>query len=47
MVINPKQSAQSQIATRIKGDTFDFAIHTGDIAYSSGTYAEFDSRFFP
>jgi Calcineurin-like phosphoesterase/Purple acid Phosphatase, N-terminal domain len=40
-------TAQTQIATRINGDTFDFAIHTGDVAYSSGTYAEFDSRFFP
>jgi Calcineurin-like phosphoesterase/Purple acid Phosphatase, N-terminal domain len=38
---------QSQVATRILGETFDFAVHTGDVAYSSGTYAEFESRFFP
>ena len=26
---------------------FDAALHNGDIAYSRGTYAEFDARFFP
>jgi acid phosphatase type 7 len=40
-------TAQSQVATRIEGESFDFAVHTGDVAYSSGTYAEFESRFFP
>jgi hypothetical protein len=40
-------AAQQEIATLVNGETFDLAIHTGDIAYSSGTYAEFDARFFP
>jgi hypothetical protein len=40
-------SAQGQVAARIDGETFDFAVHTGDIAYSRGTYAEFEARFFP
>jgi hypothetical protein len=40
-------SAQSRIATAIQGDTFDFAIHNGDVAYSRGTFAEFEGRFFP
>ncbi len=40
-------STQSQIASAIGKETFDFAVHTGDIAYSRGTYAEFDARFFP
>jgi acid phosphatase type 7 len=40
-------SAQGQIAARLDADTFDAALHTGDIAYSRGTYAEFDARFFP
>ena len=40
-------SAQGQIAARLDGETFDFAVHTGDIAYSNGTYADFDARFFP
>jgi hypothetical protein len=40
-------AAQSQIALLINAQTFDFAIHTGDVVYSSGTYAEFEARFFP
>ena len=40
-------SSQSRVATAIGGDTFDFAIHNGDVAYSRGTYAEFEARFFP
>ena len=40
-------SAQQQVASAIGSDTFDFAIHTGDIAYSRGTYAQFDAYFFP
>ncbi len=40
-------TAQSQVAARIETESFDFAVHTGDVAYSSGTYAEFESRFFP
>ena len=40
-------SAQGQIAARLAADTFDVALHTGDMAYSRGTYAEFEARFFP
>ena len=40
-------SAQSQIANLINGEAFDLAIHNGDIAYSNGTYAQFESFFFP
>jgi hypothetical protein len=40
-------SAQQQIASAIGSQTFDFAVHTGDIAYSRGTYADFDAKFFP
>ncbi len=40
-------SSQSRVATAIGNDTFDFAIHNGDVAYSRGTYAEFEARFFP
>jgi len=40
-------SAQSQIANLINGETFDLAIHNGDIAYGEGTYAQFESFFFP
>ena len=40
-------SSQSRVATAIGDDTFDFAIHNGDVAYSRGTYAEFEARFFP
>jgi hypothetical protein len=40
-------SGQSQIASRIGAEVFDLAIHTGDIAYSNGTYLDFDVRFFP
>jgi hypothetical protein len=39
--------SQSQIASLIAADTFDLAAHTGDIAYSQGTYAQFDANFFP
>jgi hypothetical protein len=28
-------------------ETFDFVIHNGDVAYSRGTYAQFDAYFFP
>ena len=40
-------SAQGQVAALLNAETFNFAIHTGDIAYSRGTYAQFDSYFFP
>jgi hypothetical protein len=40
-------TAQNQIASAIRADSFDLAVHTGDMAYSNGTYAEFESRFFP
>ena len=40
-------SAQGQIAGLLDAETFDAALHNGDIAYSRGTYAEFDARFFP
>jgi acid phosphatase type 7 len=40
-------AAQGQVASRMDADPFDFAIHTGDVAYSSGTYAELQARFFP
>jgi hypothetical protein len=40
-------TAQSQIAALIAADTFDFAVHNGDVAYSQGTYAQFESFFFP
>jgi acid phosphatase type 7 len=40
-------SAQGQIANRLKAETFDFAVHTGDLVYSSGSYAEFEARYFP
>ena len=40
-------SAQAQIANRIDSETFDLAVHNGDVAYSNGTYADFEARFFP
>ncbi|HEY7496928.1 MAG TPA: Ig-like domain-containing protein [Vicinamibacterales bacterium] len=40
-------TAQGQVASLLDAATFDFAIHTGDIAYGQGTYAQFDSFFFP
>jgi hypothetical protein len=40
-------TAQGLVASRINGEAFDLAVHTGDIAYSSGTYAQYESRFFP
>ena len=40
-------AAQSGLAAIIAGDTFDFSLHAGDVAYSNGTFAEFDARFFP
>ncbi len=40
-------AAQQQVASRIASDTFDLALHTGDIAYSHGTYAQYESFFFP
>ena len=40
-------SAQAAIANRLAAETFDFALHTGDVAYSYGTYAQFESFFFP
>ena len=39
--------SQSQIASLIAADTFDLVAHTGDIAYSQGTYAQFETNFFP
>ena len=38
--------AQFQIANRIAGDTFDLALHAGDIAYEDGTYKQFHDSFF-
>jgi hypothetical protein len=40
-------TSQAQIASLIGADTFDLVAHTGDIAYSQGTYAQFESNFFP
>ncbi len=40
-------AAQAQIAALLGADSFDLAAHTGDIAYSQGTYAQFESYFFP
>jgi Bacterial Ig domain/Calcineurin-like phosphoesterase/Purple acid Phosphatase, N-terminal domain len=40
-------SAQAQIAALIAAEPFDLAAHTGDVAYSQGTYAQFESYFFP
>ena len=40
-------TAQSQIAALLAADDFDFAVHNGDVAYSQGTYAQFESYFFP
>ena len=40
-------AGQGQMATRIGAATFDLALHVGDIAYSNGTYQQFDSFFFP
>jgi hypothetical protein len=40
-------SAQGQIANLIANEIFDLAIHNGDIAYGNGTYAQFESFFFP
>jgi hypothetical protein len=40
-------SAQSHIASLITADTFDLAVHTGDVVYSQGTYAQFETNFFP
>lgn len=40
-------SAQARIASRIDAETFDLAVHNGDVAYSNGTYADFEARFFP
>jgi hypothetical protein len=39
-------AAQGRIASLLDGETIDLALHTGDIAYSSGTYAQYDSYFF-
>jgi hypothetical protein len=40
-------TGQGQMADRIGAATFDLALHVGDIAYSYGTYAQFDAFFFP
>ena len=40
-------TAQGQVAGLLDEETFDLALHTGDIAYSSGTYAQYESYFFP
>jgi len=40
-------TAQGQIAGLVGTETFDLALHTGDVAYSSGTFAEFEANFFP
>jgi hypothetical protein len=39
-------SDQRTLLRQIETVPFDFMIHTGDIAYDSGTLAEFESRFF-
>jgi acid phosphatase type 7 len=39
-------SAQVQIAGRLDNETFDLAVHNGDVAYSNGTFAQFDAFFF-
>ncbi|HEX7773810.1 MAG TPA: metallophosphoesterase, partial [Pyrinomonadaceae bacterium] len=38
--------AQFQIANRIANRPFDFALHTGDIAYENGTFQQFHDTFF-
>ena len=40
------ESAQLRIRDAMRGQDFDLAIHTGDIAYESGTYRELDDNFF-
>jgi hypothetical protein len=40
-------TSQAQIASRIAAEAFDLVTHTGDIAYSNGTYAQFENNFFP
>ena len=37
---------QFQIANLIAGETFDLALHAGDIAYENGTYRQFHDTFF-
>src|SRR5688572_3810733 len=37
---------QFQIANLIAGETFDLALHAGDIAYENGTYLQFHDTFF-
>jgi hypothetical protein len=45
-------ASQSQLATRMAADTFDFALHTGDVAYGTSTgvggpsYTQYDSWLF-
>lgn len=39
-------AAQSRVFSRIEARTFDLMLHTGDIAYESGTYAEFRANVF-
>ena len=39
-------SDQRALLQQIETVPFDFMIHTGDIAYDSGTLAEFESNFF-
>jgi hypothetical protein len=40
-------SAQSKVANLIANETFDFAMHTGDVIYPSGAAADYDTNFFP
>jgi len=45
-------TSQSQLAARIAADTFDFAVHTGDVAYGSSagvggpSYTQYDNWLF-
>jgi acid phosphatase type 7 len=40
-------TAQGQIASLLDREAFDVVVHNGDVAYSDGTYAQFDAYFFP
>jgi len=37
---------QSQLAARMAADTFDLALHTGDVAYGASSYPEYDAWVF-
>ena len=38
--------AQFQIANLVANESFDFALHAGDIAYEDGTFQQFHTTFF-